>query len=233
MRHSPMFARSLFLAGLLTALLSFPSPTYATIDPVGAFYARMLREHDGVFVEEELAGLLDREKTADALRSLLDEYHSDVRLVVIAGRGEYFAAQDLAEAVYLHSARPIMVLSMDSLHIGGVDIARAGIPESAAEYAGLTGGWYEYPEDKLERVLRMAGHPDLEELAKQAANEVEARADVVSEETDNGSATLHRREYAWVSWAGGALGAALAYATVISALRWYRFRPRPGTGEER
>lgn len=233
MRHSPMFARSLFLAGLLTALLSLPSPTYAMTDPLGAFYARMLEEHDGVFVEEELAGLLDREETADILRSLLDDHHVDVHLVVIAGRGEYFAAHELAEAVHWHTSHPIMVLSMDSLHIGTADIARAGIPQSAAEYAGLTGGWYEHPEDKLERVLRMAGHPDLEELAEQAANEVEARADVSSEKAGNGRATLYWREYAWVSWAGGVLGAAIAYAAVVSALRWYRFRLRPGVGEER
>ncbi|MFD6949548.1 hypothetical protein A6A08_07615 [Nocardiopsis sp. TSRI0078] len=242
MRHPPSIARSLPLIGLLAALLGSPAMAHAAPDhrsfssETGAFYARMLEEHDGVFVEEELAGLLDRHAAVDDLRVLLDEYHVTVDVVVMASRGKYFAASDLASAVHEHSGRPLLVLPVDSLHIGHADLGSVGIPVSAVEYAGLTGGWYELPGDRLERVLRVSEEPDVGELAEQAWAQVESRTDVEASETgrvadESPRAVLAWREYGWVSFAGGTVGVLLAYAAVAAALRWY-WHGRPARREE-
>ncbi|WP_040684899.1 hypothetical protein [Nocardiopsis halotolerans] len=234
MRHPPLFARALSLLGLLAAVLWSPAAAHASSGSgvsspaAGAFYAEMLEEHDGVFVQEELAGILDRRETADELRALLDEHHFDVDVLVVAGRDDHLAAYDMAKAVHEHGDRPLLVLPVDSLYIGHADLRAAGIPVSAVEYAGLTGRWVELPQDTLERLLRMADHPDVDALAEQAWTELPARSDVVStqEVGPEVRATLTWRESGWVPWAGGALGAALTYVLVATALRWYwHWRP--------
>lgn len=239
MRHPPPLTRLLLLAGLLSAFLAAPpwapahaSPDYGTSSAeAGAFYARALEEHGGVFVEEELAGVLDRRETADDLRALLEEYGVTIDVLVMAGRGEHLAAYDLAFAISVHSARPLLVLSVDSLHIGYVNPGNAGVPMSALDYAITTGAWSERPVDKLERVLRVAERPDAGALAERADEEFPSRSDVAfegGEEPDPGTkATLFWREYQWVPWGGSALGAALAYTAVVAALRWYRHARSP------
>ncbi|NYH50468.1 hypothetical protein HNR06_000057 [Nocardiopsis arvandica] len=233
MQHPPSFTRPLVLAGLLAVLLSAPAMAHASPEhgsfssQTAEFYTRMLAEHDGVFVEEELAGVLDRRAAADELRALLDEYHVTLDVVVIAGRGERSAAHHLAWAVHERTYDPVLVLPVDDLHIGHADLRASGLPTSAAGYASLTGGWHEPPEDKLERVLRISDDPDVDALAEQALRELYSRADVVVADADQASqeepprAALTWREYGWVPWAGGATGALLVYAAAVAALRWY------------
>lgn len=244
MRHPPPLTRLLLLAGLLSAFLAalpwLPAPAHASPDygtssaEAGAFYARVLEEQGGVFVEEELAGVLDRRETAEDLRALLEEYGVTVDVLVMAGRGEHLAAYDLAFAISVHSDRPLLVLSVDSLHIGYANLGKAGLHLSAVEYAITTGAWSERPVDRLERVLRVSDRPDVGALAEQADEEFLARSDIALDEgeernTETG-ATLFWREYGWVPWAGSALGAALTYTAVVAALRWYR-HARSSRGE--
>lgn len=237
MRHPPPLTRLLLLAGFLSAFLAAlpwaPAPAHASPDhgassaEAGVFYTRMLEEHGGVFVEEELAGVLDRRETAEDLRALLEEYGVTVDVLVMADHGDHITVYDLALAVNAHSDRPLLVLPVDSIHIGHAQPWRADIPTYAVEYATATGGWSEHPADKLERVLRMSDDPDLEALTEQAWDEIHARSDVVSPESERPAetparATLFWREYRWVPWAGGALGTVLTYTAVVAALRWYR-----------
>ncbi|MEU1898404.1 hypothetical protein ABZ512_08490 [Nocardiopsis dassonvillei] len=245
MRHPPPLARPLLLAGFLCAFLTalpwVPAPAHASPDygtssaEAGAFYARVLEEHGGVFVEEELAGVLDRRETAEDLRALLEEYGVTVDVLVMADHGHHDTVYDLALAVNAHSDRPLLVLPVDSIHIGHAQPWRAGVPTYAVEYATATGGWSERPVDKLERVLRVSDHPDLEALTEQAWDEIHARPDVAPPESGTPAqtparATLFWREYRWVPWAGGALGTALTYTAVVAALRWYR-HARSSRGE--
>ncbi|MBB5490870.1 hypothetical protein [Nocardiopsis metallicus] len=77
------------LAGaLLVCPLLSPTAAQASAprDESGAledFYARMLEEHEGVFIEEELAGVLDRHEVAEDLRAQLAEHEYRNNVLVV------------------------------------------------------------------------------------------------------------------------------------------------------
>jgi hypothetical protein len=171
----PPLPQALALAALSAVLVAAPAPAHA--DPVGDFYALMLEEHDGVFVDEELAGVLDREETADGLRSVADGYGARLSLLVVSGVSDLGTLDRIARISTEESADPVLVLSLDTAMIGRANLDASGIPGAAVDHASYTGVWPEHPADKLNHVLRVADHPDVEEMALSAEAEYHAASD--------------------------------------------------------
>jgi len=163
------------LTGLTAVLVTAPDSAHA--DPVGDFYAHMLEEHGGVFVDEELAGVLDRGEVADDLRTTLAGHGVRLSLLVVADVEDRGTLDRLARISTEDTADPVLVLSLDTAVIGRANLDGSGVPEAAVDHASYTGVSPEYPADALDHVLRAADHPDVEEMALLAEAEYRAVSD--------------------------------------------------------
>lgn len=115
MPRPPARLTALLLGTLVSLLLVAGAPPSAAASDgtAGEFYARMLGEHGGVFVEEELAGALDREAVMGAVRGVLAAHEASVHVLVVSPQTEY-EAQYLAREVVAVTGGDLLLLSADS-----------------------------------------------------------------------------------------------------------------------
>ncbi|MFD3688790.1 hypothetical protein ACFWTE_28690 [Nocardiopsis sp. NPDC058631] len=214
------YGRPLTLIGLLATLVTVPAPAHA--DPVGTFYARMLEEHGGVFVDEELAGVLDRREVADDLRAALDGHGVRLSLLVVEGVEDRGSLDRLARISTEEGTDPVLVLSPGTVMIGRANLDGSGVPEAAVDHAAYTGVSPEYPADTLDHVLSAAEHPDVEEMALLAEAEFHAASDGHGEGTEADTAS----RAAWPGAAGVLAGLLAGWGLVAAGgglfERWKR-----------
>ncbi|GAA1458484.1 hypothetical protein NE857_19350 [Nocardiopsis exhalans] len=239
MRHPPTVLGTVALLFLLAGALlvsPLPSPTAAQAsaprDESGAlenFYARMLEEHEGVFIEEELAGVLDRHEVAEDLRAQLAEHEYRNNVLVVGDPAHKVRLDVLAHAVANHLQAPVLVLSPNSNHVG-MSRGRLGeIPEDAVQYAYYTGSRPADPRDQLARVLRAAQYRHLEKRTAVAEVEYEVitegryRADPRNDATP-GLPTQRWLAVSWTSTAAVATGVLTAWAAVALTAGFLRRR---------
>lgn len=226
MRHPPCLTRSLtLLFSLIAVVIVAPvSPSHAySSDASPAFYDRLLDRHDGVFVSEELAGYMDRPEVAEDLRARVDEAEMDLDVLVVAHPTDE-DLNDLADRVSRLSGRPLAVFSPHTNLVGLATSNDAGVPAEAGAYAGYTGTYPEDPRDQLDRLLRAADYPNLEERTAKAETEyVERVAGTPEPDADEpGFPTQYWLARTWPSTLGAvitAVGVAVIAGAGMKALR--------------
>ena len=206
----------LSLVAVMVIVPVSPGHAYST-EASPAFYARMLDQHDGVFVSEELAGYMNRNEVAEDLRTRVDEAGMEFDVLVVAHPTDE-SVYDLAWHVREESPRPLVVFSPNTNHVGWALRNYSGVPEEAVLYTSYTGTYPEDPRDQLDRMLRAADYPDLEErLAKAETEYIELVDGVLGPDAaDPGFPTQRWLARTWPSTVGAVL-TAVAVAVVVGA----------------
>lgn len=218
------------LFSLVAVLLAgFAAPAHA--DPTEnapGFYADMLDRHGGVFVSEELAGRLDRRELADDLGARVREEGVPLDVLVVA-HPTHTDLGRLANAVRYESDRPLVVFSPHTNHVGASLLSGAGLPSKSATYTSYTGAYPEDPRDQLDRLLRAATFPNLDERTARAETEY-VRSLGAEPGPDSAAAGWPTQRWLTVTWPGTAVFAvsALGTALVVGGVTTFR-RSRRGT----
>ena len=179
MRHSLTVPGAMpLLLALVGVLLLSPVAVHAGVqrtepETLPAFYARMLAEHEGVFVEEELAGVFDRHEVAEDLRAQMADHEFDNTILVIGDPAHKLHLDELAQGVSDQLSAPVLVLSPNTNHVGTSHGRPGGIPMDAVRYAYYTGSRPADPRDQLASVLRATQYRNLDERTAVAEVEYE------------------------------------------------------------
>ena len=178
MKHPPTVAGAVTLLLALAGALLVPSAAHAQTDEdLGAFHARMLDLHGGVYVEEELTGIFDRQELARELHAQVDGYGAQLDVLVVARAGGDTGLRQLARNAADHRETAVVVFSPDSNAVGAAQLDGVGLPRNAVDYVFYTGAFPEDPRAQLARLLRAADHPRLEERTMAAEVEYAERVD--------------------------------------------------------
>lgn len=246
MRHPPTVPGSVtLLLALVGALLLSPAAAHSGVqgtepETLPAFYARMLKEHDGVFVEEELAGYFHREEVMADLRALLERNDARISVLVVYDPYQQEDMDLFARSISRAGGRPTLILSprANQIWASRTELDRIGggleIPYEAVQYTFYTGTYPEDPRDQLARLVRAARYPDLEERTRIAqveyAHATEGRYPVApGNSAVPGFPTQRWLTVKWVVAAGfvaGLVAVWIAVPLVVRSVR--RWRERPG-----
>ncbi|MEU3021005.1 hypothetical protein ABZ635_26895 [Nocardiopsis sp. NPDC007018] len=215
----------LLLVVWLIAVSAAPARAYPSTESPD-FYADMLFAHDRVFVSEELAGHLDRPQLADDLRARVREEGLRLDVLVVA-HPTHTDLDWLAQSVRLSSGRPVVVFSPHTNRVGASHLSKAGLPSLVADFTTFTGAYPEDPREQLDRLLRAASYPDLEERTARAETEVLLRSghEVGGNAAPPGWPTQRWLTVTWPSTVGlvvSAAGTALLVAGGAGVLRRLR-----------
>lgn len=154
----PFPSRVLAVLALGAALALAPGAAHA--ESSAEFHARMLAEHGGVFVDEDLGGVVDRAAVAEETARALTDHGLDVDVLVV-DEGDAAELGRIASRVHRVGGRPLLVLSTATPLIGYAGLVEAVLPQKAVEYTAYTGAAPEHPADTVEALAEARGMPDL------------------------------------------------------------------------